>query len=145
MPNSIHLDKQGPDWPLGSIVVATPGTPVNIMSVVDPSNVNSPSTSGNPASDEYTVACNQIIIQGFKNNAGAGLVPNTGNLYLVRKGVTPGSGNRADTGVIVLVIPSGQTGVWGSAALVRNGFNPYRYSLDADNANDAGQVTLLIF
>ena len=143
MANSVHLDKQGPDWPLGSIVVPTPGTPVPIMSLVDPAAAGSPSTPTSTTTDEYTVACNQIVVQGMKGNSP--MVNNSGNVYLVRKGVGAGTGNRADNGAIVLTIPPGQTGVLGSAAVVKNAFNPYRYSLDADNANDAGQITLLIF
>ena len=143
MANSVHRDRHGPDWPLGSIVVAAAGTPVSIMSLVDAANANDPSTATTSASDEYTVAFGTIIVQGFKSSAP--MVANVGNLYLIRKGVGGGSGNRADQGVIVLIIPPGGTGTLGAAALVRNVFNPYRYFLDADNSGDAGQVTGLVF
>jgi hypothetical protein len=143
MANSIHIDKQGPVWPLGNIAVSVAGTPVGIMSLVDPGNVNASGAPTSQTSDEYTSTCNQIVIQGFKGSAP--MVPNTGNVYLVRKGVGAGTGNRADQGAIVLIIPSGQTGVFGSSSLVKNAFSPYHFSLDADNAGDAGQVTLLIF
>ena len=143
MTNSIHLDKQGPDWPIGNIVVATPGTPVPIMSLVDAAAAGSPSTPTSSTTDEYTATCNQIVVQGFKGSAPMSI--NVGNVYLVRKGVGSGTGNRADQGAIVLIIPPGQTGVLGSSSLVKNAFNPYRYYLDADNAGDAGQITLLIF
>lgn len=144
MANSIHLDKQGPDWPLGNIIVVTPGTPVNIMSLVDASGANAPNAATTPTSDEYAVRCNQIIIQGFKANAGVGLIPNSGNLYLVRA-AAGGPGGHTDYGVIVLIIPAGQTASLGPSAMVKDVFNPYRYRLDADNPGDAGQVTLLIF
>lgn len=145
MANSIQLDIQGPDWPLGSIVVTAPGTPVNIMKLVDSTNSQAPQT---PVSDvnprQYTPRCQQIIFQGFKTNAGTGLVVNTGNIYIVRTGVGAGTGNRADMGSIVAVIAPGQSFVLASAPINGNVYNPYRYFIDADNANDAAQVTLLI-
>jgi len=135
--------KSGPDWPLGSIIVVTPGTPVSIMSLVDASNNNAPETGTTTSSDEYTALCQQIMVQGFKSNAGVGLTPNTGNIYVVRKGTT-GSGNKNDYGVIVLCVLPGQTMFVSSAPRNRNEFSPYRYYIDADNANDAAQVTLWI-
>jgi hypothetical protein len=135
--------KSGPDWPLGNIIVVTPGTPVSIMSLVDSALYNAPETATLPQSDEYSVLCQQVIIQGFKGNGGVGLVPNAGNLYLCRKGAA-GLGNRTDYGAIVQVILPGQTVIWASAAPNSNQFTPYRYYLDADNAGDAGQITLLI-
>ena|ERR1700678_709101 len=143
---SVQKDYQGPDWPLGTIVVATPGTPVNIMSLVDPSNFAAPQTSATYAASnqtpEYTVRAQQMIFAGFKATT-HGLVPNTGNIYIVRKGVQ-GAGNRDDYGSMVYVLQPGLILFLGSAALNRNVFNPYRYSIDADNASDAALVTLLI-
>jgi len=144
MAASVHKDFQGPDWPLGSIAVATPGTPVGLMSLVDPGNYNDPGTPSGTGMAEYTQRCNQIIFQGFKNN-GTTFVANVGNIYVMRKGAGGGAGNRSDPGACVLIIPSGQTGVIGSAALNRNDLSPYRYYIDADNIGDAAQVTLLIF
>jgi hypothetical protein len=43
MAAGIQKNRFGPFWPLGSIVVVTPGTPVNMMSLVDPSLINAPS------------------------------------------------------------------------------------------------------
>lgn len=145
MANSVLKDKQGPDWPLGSIVVTVPGTPVGIMSLVDPASVNAPETPtpGTVGANEYTERAQQIFFQGMKSNAGVGMVNNTGNIYVVRKG-TAGLGNRTDAGAIVLTIPPGATLFLGSAALNRNVFNMYRYSIDADNANDACQVTAIV-
>ena len=145
---SVQRDRQGPDWPLGNIVVAAPSTPVNIMSLVDPGNVDAPETapssaaSGTATGNEYTVRAQQIIFQAFK--ASGGLAANTGNIYIVRKGAAGGSGNRTDQGSIVAVLTPGQTFILASAAFSRNVFDPYRYSIDADNANDACQVTLVI-
>jgi hypothetical protein len=153
MANSVQKDFQGPDWPLGSIIVVTPGTPVSIMANVDPGNVNAPETALQPAGlnmiqsggqQEYTVLAQQIMFQGFKGNAGTGLVVNTGNIYIVRKGVGAGTGNRTDYGSIVAVVPSGQTLFLASAPRNRGTWGPYRYFIDADNANDACQVTLLV-
>lgn len=142
---SVQKDREGPDWPLGLITVATPGTPVSIMSLVDPSNVNDPSTAtpGTSGANEYTERCNQIAFYAVKAGAAHGLTTNTGNIYIVRKGVQ-GAGNRDDYGSIVAVLFPGQEYTLLPSALVRDGFNPYRYSIDADNANDSALVTLII-
>lgn len=140
--------KAGPDWPLGAIAVPVPGTPVSIMSLVDATNVNAPETApssttpGTATGDEYTASCQQIMFQGFKSNAGTGMVSNVGNIYIMRKG--PGTSNRTDFGAMVAVLPPGQTLFIASAPRNRDQFSPYRYYVDADNANDAVLVTLLI-
>jgi hypothetical protein len=144
MGNSIHKDIQGVDWPLGNIAVVTPGTYVSIMSLIDAASVNAPETATTTSADEYTRVASQIIIGGFKAGSTTKLVANTGNIYVVRL-ATSGNGGLHDTGVIVMTIPSGVTGVLGSAALVRNVFDLYRYYIDADNAGDGAQVTALIF
>jgi hypothetical protein len=141
---SVEQDVYGPDWPLGLIVVATPGTPVGIMSLVDPSSVDSPTTpTGPPATGqaEYSPNCQQVIFQGFKASTN-GLQLNTGNVYIVRKGVQ-GAGNRSDYGAMVACVLPGQTVIIGAAPRVLNGFSPYRYSIDADNAGDSCLVTLV--
>ena len=153
MPNSIMLDQQGPDWPLGLILVPTPGTPVGIMSLVDPSSVNAPNTSLQPTQNpivtggqqEYTALAQQIMFQGFKAGGSHGYQPNAGNVYIVRyPSRTVGSGNRDDQGVIVGVILPAQTIFISSAPRNRNTFSPYRYYLDADSASDGAIVTLFI-
>jgi len=87
----------------------------------------------------------KIIFQAYKSAGANGLNTNTGNIYIVRKGVGAGTGNRADLGSIVAVLQSGQTFYgW----LIRTGegcISPYRYFIDADNVNDGCQVTLFIF
>jgi hypothetical protein len=145
MANSVQKNPVGPFWPLGSIVVATPSTPVNFMSLVDGNLQGDPGVvakylGGVP---EYTVRAQQIIIQGFKSNAGAGVANNTGNVYVIQKGGT-GSNNRTDFGSIILVVGAGLTAVLASAPMNRNVFDPYLLYLDADNANDAAQITLVI-
>ncbi len=141
---SVQKDRQGPDWPLGLIIVVTPGTPVNIMSLVDPSLVNDPAAATSSTSDEYTPRCQQITFQAYNGSAAHGLTPNTGNIYICRKGVQ-GAGNRDDFGSITEVLTPGQTLSLGSSALVKNAFSPYRYSIDADTASDGCLVTLYIF
>lgn len=147
MANSVLQDRQGPDWPLGFIAVPVPGTPVAIMSVVDPSSANKPETAAGPGpstSDEYTTRCQQILFSAFKPGAAPPkLVNNTGNIYVVRKFVAPGGGI-GDTGIVVQTLTPGQTFVLASAPLNRDVFSPYRYFIDADTANDGAMVTLLV-
>lgn len=154
MANSAHRDRQGPDWPLGNISVVTPGTQVNIMSLVDSTSANAPETVvGGPTvtgpggvGDEYTVRAQQIIFHAAKAGAGPPLLaPNTAAkfIYIVRK-PTAGGGGTADTGTIVKALSPGETFILGSAASNRNVFDPYRYFIDADTALDGCQVTLII-
>lgn len=142
---SVQKDRQGPDWPLGFIEVVTPGTPVSIMSLVDPTSVNAPESATSATSNEYTVAAQQILFMGYTPNVaeGHGLITNTGNIYILRKGVQ-GAGNRDDYGSLVKVVAPGETFFLASAALVRNVYNPYRYYIDADNADDGAIVTLIM-
>lgn len=142
MSNSILLDRYGPDWPLGFISVATPGTPVGFMSVVDPSNLAAPGTATAAGVPEYTFRAQQIVLIGFKPSGGT-WIANTGNAYVVRKG--SGSSNRADSGALVTVVQPGQVIFLAAAPLVMNVWNPYRYSVDADNAGDGLAITLLSF
>jgi hypothetical protein len=146
---TVMRDRQGPDWPLGIIVVPTPGTPVSIMSLVDSANSDAPQTAtpttpgppspgpkGNP-SNEYTVTCQQIMFQGY--NAAGPATMNTGNVYIVRKG-----GSKADSGTIVKILAPGETFFLAGAALNLNVLSPYRYQIDADTASDGALVTLIV-
>lgn len=146
MPNSIHLDRQGPDWPLGLITVAASGTPVGIMSVVDSGSVNAPGASGT-TSDEYSVRAYGIIFTAVKSIGP--VVLNTGAIYITRRGVGSGTGNKADSGAIVAVLQPGVATALQSFTLLaapfnRDVFSPYRYSIDADTSADSCLVTLLI-
>lgn len=147
MANSVQRDFAGPDWPLGFISVGTPGTPVNIMSLVDSTNVNAPQTPtpGTSGADEYTSRANQIVFQGYKPTT-HGMIPNVGNVYIVRYAAKNGSGagNRDDTGCIIGIVPAGGSFTLGAAAQNRNTYNGYRYYLDADNAEDGALVTMFI-
>jgi len=148
MAPSVQQDRHGPIWVLGQIFVTSPGTPVDIMSLVDSTLRDAPENAvggatvsgGGAVGAEYTNRAQQIIFQAFKNNPA---VNNTGNIYIIKKGGT-GTLNRSDTGAIVVVIAPGNTFVLSSAPLDRNVFSPYEFFIDADNANDACQVTLII-
>lgn len=150
MTASVAKDRSGPIWVLGNIAVPTPGTPVSIMSLVDSTNVNSPNSATSATSDEYTPRAQRIIFQACKAGASHGTAINTGNIYICKKGNGGGSGNRDDTGAIIATIPIGTSTtfplsfVLEAAALNRNTFSPYEFYIDADNANDGCQVTLVI-
>lgn len=150
---TVLRDRQGPDWPLGLIAVATPGTPVSIMSLVDSANSDDPATATPPnpgvpsppphttdPSNEYTVTCQQIIFQGYKAGSGTVAAMNSGLVYIIRKG----SAGASDSGTIVKILQPGETWVLASSALNSNVFSPYRYVLDADVAADGALVTLLV-
>ena len=140
---SIQKDIQGPDWPLGLIVVAAAGTPVPVMSLVDPSNAmapNTPVSATNPT--QYTPRANQIMFQGMR--AGShGLQNNQGNVYIMRQGVQ-GAGNRDDYGSMVMCLVPGQTVFLAAAAVSNDVYSPYRYFIDADNNSDGVLATLFI-
>ena len=134
---TVLKDIAGPDFPLGLIVVAAAGTPIQLTSLIDSSGANDPAASNRTGSVyEYgEPRFNQIMFQGFKAAAN-GLQANTGNIYIVRK-----DGDRDDYGTIVAVVKTGET-VWLSAApSVKNAFSPYRYWIDADNNGDSCLAT----
>lgn len=149
MADSVQKDQQGPDWPLGIIVNAVPGTPIPIMSLVDSASVNSPGTTIPLAGAlptgafGFTPRAKKIIFFPCKKDVN-GTKDNTGNIYIVRQGVQ-GAGNRNDYGSIVMVLRKTDppfilnTQEDGSESL-----SPYRYSIDADNAADGCLVTLLV-
>lgn len=140
---SVQQDKFGPDWPLGMITVTAAGTPVSIMSLVDPSGINDPGVPTSGSNDAYTRNAQQIAFQAVKPGTSHGTQPNTGNIYIMRKGIQ-GVGNRDDYGSMVEVLTPGQTLFIASAAMNRNVYSPYRYYIDADNNGDSAIVTLFI-
>lgn len=147
MANGVAKCPNGPFWPLGNIANVTPGTPVNMMSLVDPSLVNAPNAPvpGTVGAGEFTVRANQIVVQGMKSNGGNGLTNNTGNIYVILKATaSPGTNNRSDLGSIILTVGSGLTGVIAAPATETLKFNPYLLFIDADNAGDGAQITLII-
>ncbi len=141
MPDSVMKDRYGPDWPLGLIVVAAAGTPVGIMSLVDPTGLNAPNAgTGAVVAAEYSPNVKQLMFQGFKD-AASGLQINTGNIYVMRV-PNVGMGDKDDHGATVMVVGPGQTMFIGvSAAGDTSAFSPYRYLLDADNNGDSALVT----
>lgn len=149
MANTVEKNRQGPIWVLGNIANVTPGTPVNIMSLVDPGLVNDPNALTTATANEYTVRAYEIIFQAQKAGA-TGTVLNTGNIYILKRGAGAGSGNRNDYGILIATIPQGAAGIYPpvfrltSAPVNRNSFNPYDILIDADTALDGCQVTLVI-
>jgi hypothetical protein len=152
MAQSLYRGYSGPLVPLGLVAVGTPGTPVQFTVNIDPTSLNAPETftpapSANntgaaTSSNEFTITCQQIIIQAYKSNGGTGVVNNTGNIYIMMKGAG-GSGNRTDFGAMVAVLTPGQTLILASAPVNCNVFNPYKYFVDADNPGDSALVTLV--
>lgn len=141
MPVTVVQDVHGPDWPLGFIAVVTPGIPVQLTSLVDPTNLNDPGSSNRTGlTREYTSRCQQLIIQAIKPGVAHGMVDNTGYVYIVRK-----SGSRDDPGQMIKRLSPSETFFLASAPLVKDVFSPYRYYVDGDTAGDGVIVTLLIF
>jgi hypothetical protein len=116
-----------------------------MTNLIDPTGVNNPNTATSSTSDEYTRRANQIIIQGMKDS-GTGLQDNTGNIYIIVKGGTAagGSDNRTDKGAIILTVKAGLTAVIAASPLNKDVFTPYNLFIDADNAGDGAQITLVI-
>jgi hypothetical protein len=146
MANSVLKLPAGPIWPLGNIVVTSPGTPVSLMSLTDPSLYNAPETQSSVNSYEYTNISQQIIFQAIKAGVSHGTQNNTGNVYLVMYAARTGTntGNRDDLGTLIWAFAPGSNLFLSSAPLSRNKWSPYALYVDADNANDGLQVSLLI-
>jgi hypothetical protein len=144
MPLSIQQDRSGPDWPLGCVVVAANGTPVNIMKNVDPNNNNAPGTinTGN-VGGEYTATCHMIGFQGYHPGANNnGMVINNGPVYVLRA-PAGGTGNRSDSGAIVKILAPGSDFLLpASAESILAGLSPYRYWIDSDFNGDGALITL---
>lgn len=140
MSQSVMTDPVGPDWPLGLIVVVTPGTPVALMSLVDPTNANSPFRAAGGTAPRMTTSFQQMSLQGLRAGASHGLRDNTGNVYLIRK-IGTGSKDYDDYGGIVVCVKPGQTIFLASGAHNNNVYSPYRYWVDGDNASDGLLVT----
>jgi hypothetical protein len=140
---SVSKDVQGPLWPMGGIVSVTPGTPVQITSLVDAAKVNAPSSSG-VGGLEYSPVCWSIIFVPGKPGVSHGVQANTGNIYILVHGVQ-GAGNRDDYGSMIMVLrPTDAPFVLTSSSTNRQTFSPYKLFIDADNAGDGAIVTLVI-
>lgn len=150
MAPGIHKDYMGPIFPLGFIGVVTPGTPVNIMSLVDPLGANNPATpdpspsSGIAAGLEFPIMAMNAIFQAVKPGVTHGTQANTGNVYVLGPPVSPGAGNRDDTGDIYFSSLAGQTlpqFLFPGAGIK---FSPYEIFVDGDSAGDGYFVTLFL-
>jgi hypothetical protein len=146
---SVQKNKQGPIWPLGLITVASAGTPVSIMSLVDAALANAPESATSSTSAEYTERCYEIIFTACKAGASHGVQANAGNVYILMKGVQ-GNGNRDDYGSMIAALGQGAATVdypkfkLTASALNRDVFSPYQIYIDADNVGDGVLVTLNI-
>jgi hypothetical protein len=121
------------------------------MSLVDSASLNAPESAvpATSGADEYTPRAYEIIFTACKAGASHGLAVNTGNIYICKRGNGTGTGNRDDTGAIVAVLPAGLATAFNTFRLAAppirgNTFSPYEFFIDADNAADGCQVTLLI-
>ncbi len=135
---STQKNRGGPVWPLGFVQVAAAGTPVNLMTNVDPAGNHSPG-SGN---SEYAWTCRGILFGGFKPAANNnGYQVNTGNVYVcVQAG---NNGNRADYGAIALVVTPGNYVPLPVPLPGTDMINPYQFQLDADVSNEGALAVLL--
>lgn len=146
---SVHLDTNGPDWPLGFIDVTNPGTLVNIMVNIDAFLLAQGGVTNNPDSSassarEYSYRCNQIMFIAQKPKQGGGTQLNSGNVYIMRAPAQIQTGGKGDTGSLYMPLTPGAIHTLAVPALDRNTLNPYRYFLDADNAGEGAFVTLII-
>jgi hypothetical protein len=136
---SVMRDIGGPDWPLGLITVAAPSTPVGVMSLIDAAATDPDAPT---LWSDSSVRVQQLIFIAVKSVAP--VVANAGAIYIVRKAAPGGSGNRTDSGATVAILTPGQTFVLATPALSMNSISPYRYFIDADNANDGCLVTAFV-
>jgi hypothetical protein len=121
-------------YPLGLIVVATPGTPVGL-------GQNVPITTAfGTAANPVPMVANEISFKARGGTSGTGSnVANTGNIYII----LGKNGNKSIQNSILLDIAPGNGFVLSSAA-----FNsPLTLSsifIDADTGNDAVRVFVMI-
>ena len=141
---SVLQRRNGPEWPLGAIVVSTAGTPVGIMSLVDANNTNAPETPSNRLTSEYTTTCRSIWFQGYHPGANNnGMVLNSGNVYVTVNDGNGNPGNRTNSGTMVMVVPPGSSAPLPDSLGSAVRFSPYKYSIDVDTNGDGALVTLI--
>ena len=141
---SVLQNRGGPIWPLGYVNVAANGTKVCIMVNVDANNNYSPGGNYTPGSSvEYPATCRGIHVQGFKPGAGNnGMIPNNGNVYLLLAPQGSGTGNRADSGAMVAVIPPGADYFLPASPIPMDMLQPNSFFIDVDNNNEGAVVAL---
>lgn len=110
--------------PFGNVVVPTPGTPVQLTSVMQNITVG----SGKMCASTDPVLCNKIsLIASPITQGGSG---NTGNLYIGQKTMV-----RATlAGVVAVIAPGGGFSVTNNVSM--NIYDLSQWYVDADNAND---------
>lgn len=146
MANSIQKLRGAAMTPLGSIKVTTPGTPVSLMSYLDPGNNNAPGTPTGitinkyGADTPYSPAVRGIGIQGYHQGANNAITINAGNVYLLVAPAAGGSGNNQDVGAMVKVISPGADYFYPPDAANLDRISPYYLYLDADNAGDGAII-----
>lgn len=116
----------GPIYPLGKIVVATPGTPVPLSQ-----NVSLVAPSGT-ATSNAPVTFNQLIITTPSGN--------TGLTYLV---FNPGNKNSTNGTAVIVAIPPSSLFVLADTQM-RQWASANQISLDADTASNSAYVTAII-
>lgn len=129
----------GPCYPLGKIIVATPGTPVLLSQNVSISTgfgtptggVPSLTTAGSPAG----MCANQLIIRSYPTNAGY--------TYICMKGTTAQPGNKNVPNSIIIPLAPGDFFNLASPQL-SNPFVLTQLVVDADTANNALQISCVI-
>lgn len=120
-----------PQW-LGNVVVASPGTPVQITNVLQATSNGSGNIVGS-ATDP--VLCNQVNINASPiTHTGAG---NTGKIYFGTKNMV-----RATLVGVYAVISPGQ-GFQMTNNVALNIFDANQLYLDADTAGDAGYGSIV--
>lgn len=146
MANSVYSNPNGTCWPLGNILVGTPGTPVGIMNLVDPNGNFNPTTGTGPtasAGREWIARCQQIIFTGAKSGGATRLVNNAGPVYIVLKAAA-GGGGVADSGQVFKMLQPGETFILSAAAMNVDVLNPFDFFIDGDNGTDGCQVSLIV-
>lgn len=143
---SVQKSGGGPVWPLGCIIVATPGTPICVMSLIDPNNLNAPGAQVSgpfPASaKEWTYNFRGIGIQGYHAAANNnGMVANNGQVYLLSPPSNNGGpGNRSDSGSMIKIIGPGVDFFYPSPSPGVDFISPYNLFIDADTAGDGALI-----
>ncbi len=107
-----------------------------LMSLVDPSNNNSPDTPTNTLTAEYPWSALAVSLQAFHQGAGNNnMTPNSGSVYLLVKGAQ-GPGNKSDPGAMIKVLLPTADFSYPSGPYHGLRFSPYSLYIDADVAGD---------
>lgn len=121
-------------YPLGLIVVSTPGTPVALSQ-------NVPITTGfGTAANPAPMRANEIVFKARGGTSGTGSnVANTGNIYII----WGKNGSRTVQNSILMDLAPGNGFVLSSAAF-NNPLSLDQVFIDADTGNDAVRVFVML-